>query len=277
MSVVQFNKLAHVDGLILKARKGLEMVSSGERLALQGWVEYGSALNELRAEWVSDALFGEKVAEHGLNVMKLTMLDGTVKEREVRRDVRSAAMWAAANPDEFDKARLIKPGCESIYALHRNFLHQIQSREEAERRKYDRDRFDAEMHNIMVDESRVLEPSVDVRHLLDKYKKTMALATNNANPHEAAVAKAKAMEIKTKLTEVYEVPEAEIERKPVADEDNWLKNPILLRFWELYNILERCQGLEMYTNKWPEFQDDLLAQLEKMAATLREIKSERST
>lgn len=45
------------------AKKALIRVASGEDDAMAGWLAYGAALNEGRAIFPSDELFGEWVAE----------------------------------------------------------------------------------------------------------------------------------------------------------------------------------------------------------------------
>jgi hypothetical protein len=67
-------------------------VASGETDTIEGWLAYGAALNEGRGLFPSDEQFGQWVDDSGLSQL------GT---HEIKRDDRSAAMWAAANQDSF--------------------------------------------------------------------------------------------------------------------------------------------------------------------------------
>ena len=80
------------------ARSGLALVEQGEGKTIEGWIAYGHALNEGRAQFhpEDDKGFGIWVEVNLLSQV------GTV---EVKRDDRAAAMWAAANPDDFETAK----------------------------------------------------------------------------------------------------------------------------------------------------------------------------
>ena len=67
-------------------------VASGEADTIAGWLAYGAALNEGRGMFPSDEQFGQWVVENGLS---------QVGTHEVKRDDRSAAMWAAGNPEQY--------------------------------------------------------------------------------------------------------------------------------------------------------------------------------
>ena len=76
------------------AREGMGffvLVEQGEGKTLEGWLIYGAALNEGRELFAGDAEFGQWVS--------LCQLD------TADRHERSAAMWAAANPDDFETAK----------------------------------------------------------------------------------------------------------------------------------------------------------------------------
>ena len=72
------------------------LVEQGEGKTIEGWLIYGAALNEGRERFSSDEQFGQWVVNSGLS---------QVGTDEVKRDERSAAMWAAANPDDFETAK----------------------------------------------------------------------------------------------------------------------------------------------------------------------------
>ena len=69
------------------------------------WLAYGAALNEGRGLFKSDEQFGQWVDDSGLSQL------GT---HEIKRDDRSAAMWAAANQDDFDTAARIVTDARSV-------------------------------------------------------------------------------------------------------------------------------------------------------------------
>ena len=108
------------------ARKGLERVEAGEADTIEGWIAYGHALNEGRKLLPSDEQFGQWVAENGLSQL------GT---HEVKRDERAAAMWAAANPDQFEEARE-KGSARTVRGIHAKWKELVEARDaiaEAER------------------------------------------------------------------------------------------------------------------------------------------------
>lgn len=78
-----------------EARSSLDLVAQGEAEAIHGWLAYGAALNEGRSLFPGDAEFGKWVEANSLSQL------GTA---EVDRNERSAAMWAAAHRDQFEKA-----------------------------------------------------------------------------------------------------------------------------------------------------------------------------
>jgi phage N-6-adenine-methyltransferase len=77
------------------AHKGLYLVVKGEGYTIAGWLAYGAALNEGRELFPSDEQFGQWVAE-----MVSDNLSVTPNDHE-----RAAAMWAAANPEQFEQAK----------------------------------------------------------------------------------------------------------------------------------------------------------------------------
>lgn len=89
---VRLGVLAH------DAQVALDRVAKGEGDTLEGWIAYGAALNEGRALFHrdDDKGFGKWMAE---NVHR--QLVGV----EPNDHERAAAMWAAANPDQFAQAR----------------------------------------------------------------------------------------------------------------------------------------------------------------------------
>lgn len=74
------------------AQVALDRVARGEAEALDGWLAYGAALNEGRALFPGDREFGEWLRSANL-------------AEGVHDHERAAAMWAAANADQFAEAR----------------------------------------------------------------------------------------------------------------------------------------------------------------------------
>ena len=85
------------------ARTALDAVAAGETGAIDGWLAYGAALNEGRALFQSDEQFGQWIGVCQLDT------DG--------RHERSAAMWAAANADDFATARAAG-GARTVRGIH---------------------------------------------------------------------------------------------------------------------------------------------------------------
>lgn len=66
--------------------------AGGEHTAIGGWLAYGVALNEGRSLFPSDEQFGEWLVSSNLRLSENDKME------------RSAAMWAAANQDDFAAA-----------------------------------------------------------------------------------------------------------------------------------------------------------------------------
>lgn len=75
-----------------EAKQGLERVTQGEENSIGGWLAVGFALNEARAIYSADRDFGDWLRSANLS------------DRMHDHD-RLAAMWAAANADQFEEAR----------------------------------------------------------------------------------------------------------------------------------------------------------------------------
>ena len=87
------------------AQLALDRVAKGEGDAIEGWLAYGAALNEGRKLLPSDEQFGQWVRDSQL------ARDG------ITYDERSAAMWAAANPDQFAEAR-VAGNARTVRGIH---------------------------------------------------------------------------------------------------------------------------------------------------------------
>lgn len=78
------------------ARRGLDVVKQGEGKTLEGWLAYGAALNEGRALFSSDEQFGQWKESDVFPKLGIT---------KPKWDDEAAAMWAAANPEDFETAK----------------------------------------------------------------------------------------------------------------------------------------------------------------------------
>lgn len=108
-----------LDTLASDAREGLANVEKGEEFTIGGWLAYGHALNEGRALFPADRDFGQWVT-----VSQLDTPD--------RMD-RAAAMWAAANADQFEEARQ-RGNPRTIRGIHAKWK-EIEAEREAEQRR----------------------------------------------------------------------------------------------------------------------------------------------
>jgi hypothetical protein len=126
------------------ARHALERVASGESTAIDGWLAYGAALNEGRAMFHpdDDKGFGQWIADN-----LLRQVGGVA----VHDHDRSAAMWAAANPDQFTEARAAG-NARTVRGIHAKWgeidaerkAAAERARAEAERAKAEIERAEAE-------------------------------------------------------------------------------------------------------------------------------------
>jgi len=101
------------------ARKGLERVANGEADAIEGWLAYGHALNEGRALFHpdDDKGFGKWVADLHRQLVGV----------EPNDHERAAAMWAAANPDQFEEARE-KGSARTVRGIHAKWKELVEAR-----------------------------------------------------------------------------------------------------------------------------------------------------
>jgi len=114
-----------LDALAAEAREGLERVEKGEEFTIGGWLAYGHALNEGRALFPGDREFGEWLRNSNL------------EERNgepIHPADRSAAIWAAANADQFEEARQ-RGNPRTIRGIHAKWKEIESEHAEEERRK----------------------------------------------------------------------------------------------------------------------------------------------
>ena len=110
------------------ARLALGRVVKGEDDAIAGWLAYGAALNEGRALLPGDREFGE-----WLRSSNLELRNGA----DVHPAERSAAMWAAANPEQFENTRALGKArtVRGIHALWQELEAEARRLAEEERRR----------------------------------------------------------------------------------------------------------------------------------------------
>jgi hypothetical protein len=101
-SEIGHNSMAEI---VAKARKGLGMVRDGEEKTIEGWLVYGAALNEGREMFPGDLEYGKWLRSSNLE-------DG------LHPADMSAAMWAAANPQEFSETKKANPRVRTVRGLH---------------------------------------------------------------------------------------------------------------------------------------------------------------
>lgn len=109
-----------LDGLAEDGRKGLAMVAAGEDQSIDGWLAVGFALNEARSLFPADRDFGEWCRSANLS------------DRMNDHD-RAAAMWAAANADQFEEARQ-RGNPRTIRGIHAKW-REIEAEREAEAKR----------------------------------------------------------------------------------------------------------------------------------------------
>jgi hypothetical protein len=117
------------------AKQALARVERGEADTFEGWLAYGAALNEGRSLFRGDREFGEWIALSQLG----TRADG----EEIKRDDRLAAMWAAANLDQFEEARA-QCKARTVRGVHDHWKKIEAERERAAREEEARQKAEAE-------------------------------------------------------------------------------------------------------------------------------------
>lgn len=117
------NRLAFIAN---EARQALDRVLQGEESAIGGWLAYGHALIEGRELHKGDTEFGRWLDENSLR--QVVGPDGF--PREINDHERAAAIWAAANPVQFEEARQ-RGNPRTIRGIHAKWK-EIEAEREAE-------------------------------------------------------------------------------------------------------------------------------------------------
>jgi len=122
------------------AKRGMVLVEQGEGKTIEGWLIYGAALNEGRELFAGDAEFGQWVS--------LCQLD------TADRHERVAAMWAAANPDDFETAK-DAGNARTVRGIHAKWGEMnAENAARIAREKADAERAQAEKEKAAADEAR---------------------------------------------------------------------------------------------------------------------------
>jgi hypothetical protein len=90
-----------------RARGGLRKVASGEDKTIDGWLEYGAALNE-----------GRRMFPEGDNVRFSAWVATCNLQFEVLANDRAAAMWAARHRADFTDTKMFHPNVRTVRGLH---------------------------------------------------------------------------------------------------------------------------------------------------------------
>lgn len=242
------------------AKRALAQVDQGEGGAIDGWIAYGVALNEGRSLFPGDAEFGKWVSENSLR---------QVGGAEIHDHERAAAMWAAANLDQFEearaagKSRTVRGAHEKwkqIEADREKIRRDEEQKAEAERVKAER-KAAADAARLEADEHAKAE--AEARAAAEKAETDEAKAAAEALAEEAAAAKQDALnEAKAAEAEVGDEPEPQDALDPIeapiraewrrltdeAREDGFVQARLLLsdKEQELREATKRADELETW-------------------------------
>ena len=108
------NSEAVLDNAAKQAKMALRALDKVDGKTLESWVQYGEALNEGRALFASNDEFGKWIKANQLDIIAKR------GDKRIRTNPheRSASMWAAANPEQFDLMKTRHPGVVTARGLH---------------------------------------------------------------------------------------------------------------------------------------------------------------
>ena len=98
-----------------KAQVALDIIQQGRGSAISGWLDFGAAVNDARAHF---SRCHEGYSEYRAWALNFTV-DGR-KNKNITSKELSAAMWAAANPDQFQSA-LDLGGAHTVKGIYGNW------------------------------------------------------------------------------------------------------------------------------------------------------------
>jgi len=126
------------------AKRGMVLVEQGEGKTIEGWLIYGAALNEGRALHDGDREFGQWITANVLYQLG----------KAVRPEDQIAAMWAAANPDDFETAK-DAGNARTVRGIHAKWGEMnAENAARIAREKADAERAQAEKEKAAADEAR---------------------------------------------------------------------------------------------------------------------------
>lgn len=207
MSKLGHNERSYrLDVLAEEVRKGRKNVEKGEEFTIGGWLAIGHAMNEARALFPGDREFGQ------------WMCSAKLAEGMHDHD-RAAAMWAAANADQFEEARQ-RGNPRTIRGIHAKWK-EIEAEREAERFAEEQRRAAEERKAAAVSEMPTQsKPDQEAHHSQepDKLRENPAIGDKGHQPAAAD---------QEPVQEAAPDPHAKLRREfraltPEAQEDDWL-------------------------------------------------------
>lgn len=196
MDIGHNERAVRLAALLGDARIALDRAAKGEAEALDGWIAYGAALNEGRALFPSDEQFGQWVVS--------SKLEDTVHPAE-----RAAAMWAAANKDQFEEARAAG-NARTVRGIHKQWKDIEKQRQEAERKE----RESAERKARAEEQKKVAEGAARAE---EEARQQAKAATSEEEVAAAEALAAEAAEVRSKAEQEVAKAEAEEQPDPHAD------------------------------------------------------------
>jgi hypothetical protein len=209
------------------AAQALRRVAIGEQEAIEGWLDYGRALNEGRSIFPSDKEFSAWMLEWQLAI-------------QVEPHERAAAMWAAANADQFAEARAAG-GARTVRGIYAKWKEIEAEREHALRAAEMKARAEEEMRlkevaaeeaRLEADAKRAAEEEARriAAEAVDEEERRAAEAMAEKAATAAAEAEAKAQEASIAVAAIVAEeldPNAKLRAEfrrltPQAQEDDWV-------------------------------------------------------
>lgn len=178
MSALGHNETAvRLAALAGDAQIALDRVTRGSSEAIDGWLAYGAALNEGRSLFPGDKEFGEWLSQWQVAI--------AVEPHE-----RAAAMWAAANRDQFEEARAAGDA-RTVRGIHRQWKKIEADRERARRDQEAKLKAEAEKQ-ARVEAAAAARQEAEARRAEEEAARQAAAAAKDAEERKAAQAKAEA-------------------------------------------------------------------------------------
>lgn len=152
MNIGHNERSFRLETIAQEAKAGLNRVEVMEGEVIEGWLDYGKALNEGRALFPSDKEFGQWMRDNLLH-----QLVGV----EVNDMERLAAMWGAANAEQLAEAREAS-NARTLRGLHAKWK-EIEAEREAQAKRAEEEQRRAEEAKKAPVENTVASPADTVR------------------------------------------------------------------------------------------------------------------